>query len=149
MSTILAQTTSVPEVSVNWLAIIVATIVAMAIGYVWYGPLLGEKWMKLVKLSKNKVQSDWQKPMIIMLLFAFVQAFILSHFIAYAGFFYPDMSGLGIGMITAFWALVGFTLNSTIMSNMFARRPDELTKIEAGYQIVSLLVMGAIIGLWR
>lgn len=149
MNLLFAQAANVPEVSVNWLAIILATIAAMAVGYVWYGPLFGEKWMKLVKLSKKQVEKDWKKPMLIMLLLAFVQAFILSHFIAYAGYFYPDMSGIGIGLITAFWALVGFTLNGTITTNMFSRRPDELTKIEAGNQLVTLLLMGVIIGILR
>src|SRR5216117_550063 len=31
----------------NWVAIIVATVAAMVIGFLWYGPVFGKSWMTL------------------------------------------------------------------------------------------------------
>jgi hypothetical protein len=137
---------SVPEVSINWLAIFIATAVAMGIGFLWYGPVYGEKWMKLVGLKKKDAEKNWQTPMAVMLIMAFIQAYILHHFIVYSSYFYPDLSGLVIGLITGFWAFVGFALPLALSSNMFARRPNELTKIEVGNQLVTFLAIGAILG---
>lgn len=141
--------TTAPEVSINWLAILVATVAAMAVGWVWYGPLFGERWMKLVGLKKKDTEENWQTPMAVMLVMAFVQVYILNHFIIYTGYFYPDLSGVTLGVITGFWAFVGFALPLALSSNLFARRPNELTKIEIGNQLITFLAIGAIIGAWQ
>jgi hypothetical protein len=146
MNIIFAHATSVPEVDVNILAVLIATAAAMAIGSLWYGPLFGDKWMKLVKLNKKDAGKNWQKPMLTMLILALVQAFILSHFIVYSGYFYPDLNSIVLGAITGFWAFVGFALPAVLANNMFARRPNELSTIEVGNQLVTLVTMGVIIG---
>lgn len=139
----------VPDVSINWWAIIVATAVAMAIGSAWFGPLFGKPWMKIVGVKKSDAQKDWQVPMLTMLILAFVQAYILRHFIVYGAYFYPDMSELSVGLVVAFWGWLGFIVPIVLSSNMFARRPMSLSKIELGNQIVTLLAMGAILAVWN
>lgn len=148
MNPLFAQATNVPDVNVNLIAVVVAAAAAMAIGSVWYGPLFGTRWMKLVKLHKKDTQANWQKPMLLMAVMALLQAFILSHFIIYSGYFYPDMSGVLLGIITGFWAFVGFGMPAAISNNLFARRPNELSKIEVGNHLVTFIVMGAILGAW-
>ena len=44
------------DFNVNIISIIVATIVSMFIGMVWYGPLFGKVWMKLVGMSKKEIE---------------------------------------------------------------------------------------------
>lgn len=140
---------SVPEVNISWLAIIVATALAMLIGSLWYGPFFGEKWMKLVGLKKKDAEKNWKVPMFTMLVMAFVQAFVVSHFIVYVAFFYPDYSELSIGLLTGFWLWIGVAMPLVLSSNMFARRPKELTYIEAGNQLVTLLAIGAVLAIWN
>lgn len=141
-----AANAAVASVNINWLAIVLATAAAMAIGSIWYGPLFGKRWMKLVNLKEKDTKTGWQVPMLTMTVMAFVQAFILRHFIVYTSYFYPDMSELSIGLVTALWAFVGFVLPVVLSANMFARRPNDLTQIELGNQIVTLLAIGAILG---
>lgn len=142
------KTLELPEVSINWLAIIAATAAVMAIGAVWYGPLLGSRWMKLVKLSKKDTENNWQKPMFIMLVMAIFQAVIIKHFIVYTDYFYPAMSDLSIGIFTGFWLFAGVAMPLIISNNMFAMRPTSLSYIEAGYSLVSLITIGVILSLW-
>lgn len=155
MFSILAQTDEVlrsvytlPEVHVNWLAIVGATVVAMIIGSLWYGPLFGKQWMKLVKLSKKDVAKEWKKPMAVMVAMAFLQALIVKHFIVFVAYFYADMSQLSLGILTGFWLFAGISLPLVLASNMFARRHINLSYIEAGNQFVTLLTIGAILAVW-
>jgi hypothetical protein len=134
-----------PDVSISWAAVAVATIAAMAIGSIWYGPLFGEKWMKLVKLSKKDTQKNWQKPMLAMLILSIVQAVILAHFIAYAQYYYFETGEITIGILTGFWAWVGFVLPVLGGNYLFSRKPLQLAKIDLGNYLVTLLAMGAII----
>jgi hypothetical protein len=132
------------DVSISWLAIALAVVAAMAIGTVWYGPLFGKKWMKLVGLKKNS--SSPVTPMLMMLVLSILQAFILAHFIAHASSFYFDYSGLSVGLLTGMWAFLGFVMPVLVSNTIFANGSRELLKINLGNQLVTLLVIGAILG---
>jgi hypothetical protein len=133
------------DVTVDWIAVILATIAAMVIGFVWYGPLFGKAWLKLVGLKEKEASANWQKPMIAMLVLAFVQAYILTHLINFAGSYYGDTSAAR-GVSTAFWVWLGLVVPTVVGNNMFARRPIQLNYIEAFNALLTLMVMGAIIG---
>jgi hypothetical protein len=141
-------TISIPPVDINWLAILAATALAMIIGSLWYGPFFGTKWMKLVGLKKKDTQDNWQIPMLAMLVMAFVQAFVVKHFIIYAAYFYPEYSNISVGIITSFWLWIGVALPLVISSNMFAQRAKELTYLEAGNQLITLLAIGTLLAAW-
>ena len=77
-----------PSVDTNWLAILAAVIVNMVVGFVWYSPALFAKdWAKLTGRKMDEM-GDGTKGYIITTIGAFVQAFILSHFVAFAAYFY-------------------------------------------------------------
>ena len=44
--------------SVNWLAVIVGTVVSMALGTLWYGPLFGKTWLRLIGKSPEEIESE-------------------------------------------------------------------------------------------
>jgi hypothetical protein len=149
MNQIFAHVDSVsyaPDVNISWLAIVLATLAAMVIGWVWYGPIYGKQWMNLAGLKKKDLEKDSWRPIYITVVLSILQAFILSHFVIYASYFYPDINSVVMGLITGFWAWVGFSLITTATNVMFYRRSNEEIKIGAGNTLVTLLVMGAIIG---
>jgi len=41
------------EVEINWLAVLAASLVGFVIGAIWYGPLFGKAWMKIVGLTEK------------------------------------------------------------------------------------------------
>ncbi len=133
------------EVSVSWLAIFLATLAAMVIGSLWYGPLFGKKWMKLAGLKKKDIEGGSWWPMAAMIGLALVQAVILAHFIAYTANFYFDFEGWVVGLLTGFWAFAGFVAPVLISNTMFAKGSNELLKINLGNQFVTLLVIGVIL----
>lgn len=134
------------DISINWVAILLAVVAAMIIGFVWYGPLFGKQWMKLVGLKKKDIEKDQQMPLLIMLGLAIVQAFVLAYFIAFVSDFYPEYSQFSVGVLTGAWAFVGFVLPVLISNTVFSKGSKDLLKINLGNQFVTLVVIGAIIG---
>ena len=46
------------NIEVNYIAIVIAAVAAMAIGFLWYSPMiLGKQWMQLKGLTENSLKS--------------------------------------------------------------------------------------------
>ena len=77
------------EMSVNYVSVLVATIVSFIVGFLWYGPLFGKAWMKLNKISKKdiaKAQKDGiGSKMVLCLIGTFITAYVLSVVISNLG----------------------------------------------------------------
>lgn len=128
-------------IQVNLVAVALSGVSAMVLGSLWYGPLFGQAWMKLVGISKEDVKKEKMSVLYgVMFVGALAEAYILSIFIHYAGAF-----TLINGAKTGLWAWLGFVAPVMLGNYLFAKRPLKLFKIDAGYALVNLLVMGAII----
>ncbi len=42
--------------NINFLAVIVATLSAFAVGGLWYGPLFGQAWLSAVGMTEEEVE---------------------------------------------------------------------------------------------
>lgn len=125
----------------NWLGIVLATVAAMAIGSLWYSKyLFGTPWQKLVGLKDSDMKKGMMPSMLVMLLMAFVSAFVLQRFLVIAN---PGdvLSALKVG----FWLWLGFVLTYAVGNGMFEKRPPKLMAINLANQLVTLLVMAAIL----
>jgi hypothetical protein len=124
----------------NWIAIIVATVAAMVIGYLWYGPVFGKTWMALTGRSMGTGQSAGPLYALTALA-AFVEAIALNWFINETGW----TTGAG-GALIGLYASLGFTATAFFSQTLFTGKPGRLYAIDAGYQSFQAVVMGAIIG---
>ena len=43
--------------NINYLAVVVAAIVNMALGSLWYGPIFGKAWIKMMKFSESDMKA--------------------------------------------------------------------------------------------
>jgi hypothetical protein len=136
-----------PEVDINIVALLAATVVNMVVGYIWYSKaVFGSAWQKLVGLSDKDIrEGDQVTPMVAMVVLAFVQAFILLHFVTYAGYFYADYSDVSVGLLTGGWAWIGFVLPAVAGNYLFARRRKKLLAIDSLYTLAVLLINGVIL----
>jgi hypothetical protein len=73
-----------------------------------------------------------------------VMAYILARFAAWYG-----ATTLVEGALVGFMAWLGFVATILAGSIYYERKPMELVLINAGYHLVSIVVMGAIFGLWH
>ena len=134
-------------VPVNYLAVVLGAVGAVVLGMLWYGPLFGKPWMRMMGLTKESMQSMKMKPMTAMSLMALaslVMAYVLSHITTFA-MNYLGTSGVSAGLSSGFWTWLGFIVPVTLGVVLWEGKPWKLFFLNAGYYLVSLLLMGAII----
>lgn len=132
------------QVELNFVTVLIAAVASMVVGSLWYSPVLfAKQWVKLVKLSENEMKAGMVRSMIIASVLALVEAYVLAYFVKYSG----ATTAAG-GMLTGFWAWLGFVATTVGVQGVFENRPNQLTMINLGHHLVNLLVMGAILAMW-
>ena len=128
---------------IHWLAVVVAGLSGFAVGGIWYGPLFLKPWLRAEGKTKEEMGGG-HPAMVFGLAFLcnLFSAFILDHTVSTYGD--PDMA-LTV-MITGGVAL-GFVIPAYGVNYLFAGRRLALFWIDAGYWLVTYLVMGVILDL--
>jgi len=126
----------------NWLAIVVATVLTFLLGGAWYGPLFGKVWQRHMALSDDTLRQNLPRTFGLAFVFALVSAVNLALFLG------PTATlafGVGAGAATG----IGFVATSLGVTYAFGRRPLALALIDAGYHAVGFTMMGALLGAWH
>jgi hypothetical protein len=133
---------------VNYLAVIAATLSSMVVGSIWYAPkVFGNYWMKKAGITPSGRASDAIWPIIITVLVSFVTAWVLAGASYLSQYFYHGsflLNALGTGGVL--WA--GFTAARFVTHDAFDRRPSGLTILNIAHELVTILIMALIIGVW-
>ena len=135
-----------PEI--NYIAVLLATLSSMVVGSIWYTPkAFGNRWMKLSGVTPSGDAKDAIAPIVVTLIVSFITAWVLAGaaFIAYA--FYGG-SFLVNALVTAVILWAGFTAARFITHDAFDKRPAALTVLNIAHELVTVLVMALIIGVW-
>lgn len=138
-----------PVVTINYVAVLVCGIVNMVLGFLWYGPIFGKPWAKMMgfDMSDKKKMKEMQKKMgptyLIMFLMSMLTAYILTHFLQYA------LAKTAVdGVLTGVWAWMGFALPVTLANSLFGGKKLQVMAIDSGYYLVSFMIFGAILAMW-
>lgn len=136
-------------IAINYWAVIVAAIVNIVLGFIWYGPLLGKPWMKLSGINVDTKPSSkvMTMNMIIMIIGSFLMAWVLDHALIF-GNAYLQTSGVSAGLMVGFFNWLGFVAPITIGSVLWENKSWSLWFINAGYYLVSFCLMGVILAAW-
>ncbi|GAC1653669.1 MAG: hypothetical protein NVS4B3_16960 [Gemmatimonadaceae bacterium] len=134
---------------VNYLAVIVAAAAIFALGGLWYSPVLfGKQWMALTGKGTTDPAGSSMRPTPAMyvqvflcgLVTAWVLAVLLNHFV--------DPTALRAALLGALcW--VGFTGATSYGTSLFGGKSKELWFIDSSYYLVSMIIAGVILALWR
>jgi hypothetical protein len=127
------------------LGILLAAIATMILGSIWYSPLLfGERWMKLMGITKESLAKEKQKEIqafyAINFIADIVSAFILSRLIVFLA-----MPALGYALLLAFLVWLGFAVPILLGSVLWEGKPLTLFYINAGYRLASFLLMALVV----
>ncbi len=134
------------EVQINWLAILLATASTMVVGSIWYSrSVFGNEWAKLVKLDEKKMQQGATKAILVTIVVSFLTAYVLAH-VSYISNAFFGNSFFQDALTAAFWLWLGLVAARFITHDAFEGRPMKLTVMNVTHELVTLLVMGAIIG---
>jgi Protein of unknown function (DUF1761) len=133
---------------VNYLAILIAAIVAWVAGAVWYMSL-GNIWTAAQGLTPERLQEQKSKPgaylpFIYCFLAELVMAWVLAGLVAHLG---PGQVTALNGAVSGAFCWLGFVVTTLFVGTTFAMRDMRLVWIDGGHWLIVLLLMGAIIGL--
>jgi hypothetical protein len=137
------------EVHINYLAILVATIIMFGLGALWYSPVMFAKpWLSSLGKTEEQLQEDARQRSMTLtfgmsFLAYFVMAFVMSHVIDYAA-----AKTLSDGIRTGFWLWLGLVATTGLVLSLFESRSLRLYLIDMGYHLVGMLIMGGILALW-
>lgn len=138
------------EIVVDYFAILLAGVASMVVGFLWYSPsLFGNQWMKLSGYTAKSLEAakkEMGKTYSLSFIASLVMAYVLNHVIVMSmNFFHYE--ALPTGLISAFWMWLGFIAPVQFTDVLYGKKSLKLYAINTGYQLASLLAMGAVLGM--
>ena len=132
-------------VPLNYVAVVVAAIASMVIGFLYYSPsLFGGKWMKLAGITKKEADKAMKQGMAKTLVLGFITALVMAWVIAMI------IGNVGAATVTegamvGFWAWLGFVATFSYHGVLWGKQPHSLGTLQNGNNLISMVVIGAII----
>lgn len=134
---------------INFLAIIVASLVSFGIGSLWYSPFLfGKEWMEGRNISEKNLDSMKTTSVLRSYIIQFILTLFTFTFIA----FVISMSQARTSTDGAFIGLLswlGLVIPLSVSGLLWKKESFTLFLIDTVNNLVVLTIGGAIIGAWR
>jgi hypothetical protein len=135
------------QIFINYAAVVAAAIVSMVIGFLWYGSLFKNTWMKVSGLTPDmslEGKKGMTKGYIFQFVGSLVTAFALAFFIKILGI--DNVRG---ALVIALWAGLGFYATAALGSVLWEKKSWGYYFLNVSYDIVNLFVMSLILALWQ
>ena len=137
-------TLSMDTIAINYWAVLLGGIFLVVMGTLWYGPIFGKVWMKIVgapdmsKEEMKKTQKEMMPYYLVQFLFSLVTSFVLYYFVKLIGFH------------VAFWIWLGFAMSQAAGAMWDTEKKYAVKKflVIAGYYLVVLLALGWAYTMW-
>lgn len=136
---------------INYLAVLACGVASMIIGSIWYGPLFGKMWIKVIgatdmDMQKRKEMQKKAMPLYgISFVLALFQAYVLAHYIAG----WTDASGVE----NALWIWAAFIVPTVAGASMWNNDSAKISwtrfLLQAGYYLILFIVFGLILANWK
>ena len=130
--------------TINILAVVVSAIAAILVGFIWFSPPLFEKaWLEDIGRTREQIEGDSPLKYLLAFIGSLLMAYILARLLDLVG-----GPSLEMGILLAVVVWVAFVAATSAANFAFAGRPVRLWLIENGNHLLTLLVMGVILGVW-
>lgn len=139
--------------AVNYLAILVAAIVIFVLGGLWYSSVgFSKRWIQLQGKTEEQMRAEaaaanmpvlYLSAFITSLLIAAVMGLLMMHFAAVMPV------NAAHGAIFGFVCWLGFAASTSYATAVFSGKPKQLWLIDSAYNLVSFVVAGIILSVWR
>jgi hypothetical protein len=132
---------------INYWAILVAALAYFFLGGIWF-TLLTEQWLRGLGTTKEEIMAragSSSSPV------PYITSFVCNLLIAYVLWWVINATGRstaarGVQIGVLMW--LGFIATILLTEYAFEARPHSLFAINAGYPLIGMIVMGAILGAW-
>lgn len=136
------------DITVNYLAVIVAGVVAYAVGAWWHSPVgFGRQWMKMMGLDEGHMKSmplTAGQAMSIGFVVTLLVAYVLAHFTVLVG-----ANTWQTSMQLGFWVWLGFLAPTLANGWLWEGKSLKLFSFNAAYALVNIEIMALVLGLWH
>jgi hypothetical protein len=139
-----------PDPSINLIPVIIAGVINMVLGALWYSPyVLGKLWMRSMgKTEEEMKQGSSGSSMgflyVVNTIASLLFAYVLAHIIKFA-----SITSFAGGVKVGFWVWLGFVVTTVIPGYLYEGRPKMLYFIFISYQLISIAAMGGILAVWH
>lgn len=117
----------------------------MAVGFAWYSPpLLLKPWQTLTGVTQETMQAGLAKAMVVDVIASLIMAFALANIIGASGI--TDWLN---GALAGFWVWLGFIATVLVSLWGYENRSLKLIAINLGNNLIALVLMGALLAVWR
>jgi hypothetical protein len=135
------------EIPINYWAVLVAALVNMFVGTMWYGPVFGKMWRKLMNFNdetmKNMALTGSQA-----MVGGFITAVLTSYVLSYVAFVFGAVDAMD-ALILAFWLWLGFFMTNSAGVFLWEGKSFKLFALNTLQHLVSLSLMALVLVLWR
>lgn len=128
---------------VNWIGVVVAALAGFVVGGLWYGPIMGKRWMGAVGLTEEQIKSSGTPVAMLYggaFAFSLVASWTLAHTFATYG---RDLSDT-VKVMTAVGVALGFIIPAIGTNYLFSQKSKALFFIDAGYWLLFYAAMGLV-----
>ncbi len=135
----------VPEI--NYWAVLLATASSMVVGSIWYARgVFGNRWAKLANVDLDNPRNPVMA-IVTTVIVSFITAWVLAGATAISWHFYGG-AFFWSAVVTSVTLWAGFTAARFITHDAFEGRSTRLTTLNIAHELVTVLVMAVIIGVW-
>jgi hypothetical protein len=138
-------------ITINYFAVATGAVISMVVGYIWYGPIFGKKWLEIVGATsadleeRKKMQKAATPLYIIQFTLVLFQVLVLAHLVA-------DTERVG-GLTRSLWIWAAFVIptlaGSAMWTNESGKKKWARFLLQAGYQLVIFIIFGALLQYWK
>ncbi len=124
--------------------ILAAALSSVIIGFIWYHPkVLGTSWMRMSGIPADAAEKG-KKRMPVMASFAFLASIVAAYVMSYFSLAWGVFDWIG-AIELGFWCWAGFVMPTMLGSVLWESKPFKLYAINAGFWLVTFIVMAFIL----
>ena len=139
--------------AINYLAVLVSAVIIFALGGLWYSPaLFAKRWIALQNKTDEQMRAEAAGAnMPVMYFVAFVCAFLQAWVLAMVIGHMSQVAEMGVAHAAIFSTLlwIGLAGSTSYVTALFSGAPRQLWAINSLYNLVSFIIAGIILAVWR
>ncbi len=133
---------------INYWAVLVAAIVSMVIGGLWYSPVLfGKLWMQLSGITQKQIAEAKKKSMTKAYVLQFIASLIMACTLAHV-FSLLNVTTLSYALETMFFLWLGFIATVMVGKVLWEGKSWSLYLLDATHYLVTFFAMSLVLFYW-
>ena len=130
---------------VNYLAVVVAAVVALVIGFIWYSPrVFGTRWMAYLGTTQAQLGNPGPTGMAVGVVASLINAWVIAVLALNLG-----AKSVTDGIMLGILVWLGFMATITAAQISFEKKSWGLWALNNAHNVIVQVIMAAIVTVWR